>query len=94
MFTVGEMLCSSAQDPKDVVRKGMLSSLPWEPGGERATVLVRLWRWRAITAVLAIEDYSRAGKQEVSHTRDTRFLPHLRLILPPSPSSTPDTGSR
>ena len=65
------------------------------PAGERereresATVLVRLWRWRAITAVLAIEDYCRAGKQELSHTCDTRFLPHLkRLILPP-PSPLP-----
>ena len=56
--------------PKDVVKKDVLSSLPWESLAYswRATVLVKFMRLVAITAVLAIEDYSRAGKQKLSHT--------------------------
>ena len=56
---------------------------------KRATVVVRLWHRGAITAVLAIEDYSRAGKQELSHTGRHCAAPYKV----PAPTFAPNTPS-
>ena len=88
------MLLRIPVNPKAAVRKGMFSSLPpWQPFlarvEKRATVVVRLWHRGAITAVLAIEDYSRAGKQELSHTGRHCAAPYKV----PAPTFAPNTPS-
>ena len=78
MFTVTEMLCSSAQDPKDVVRKGMLSSLPWEPCA----------RWResnSFSAFMALASHhSCSGHRGLQQGWEAGGLPHSRYKVPPT----------
>ena len=82
--------------PKDVVKKDVLSSLPWESLAHswRATVLVKFMGLVAHHSCSGYRGLQQGWEAEAlphwKALRDTRLLPHLCLILP----STPDTGSR
>ena len=77
--------------PKDVVKKDVLSSLPWESLAYswRATVLVKFMGLVAHHSCSGYRGLQQGWEAEAlphwKALRDTRLLPHLCLILPPLP---------